>query len=328
MLNKSVALIALAMMAGSVWAQETSQAEGQTTIKIEDAADQKNKVDGNIDEEITNARMRAESGSKSKFSLSTSIAYTGGAVSRPFGKDRPNLAAGEPGNQERTSGDIGLNARYRWSKSQSVTVGTSFGMMTPFQGDLDKNETQFNVFDPNAAYNLVGKVGPLQMSGAVGMSLGTSQESRGIDRDGSISASVTGLHAFQNGLTLGLSVGSAHYFYDTKPGQISNLKSREKYKNFYGGDSRTQWSLGVYPFMEYAFNDTYSFRTVFGYFNWRHLYGDPNRYRLLQTFVYQSVGVGISVTRDIYLYPNVQFVPDNIRSDFTNVALSATMNVF
>ena len=84
-----VTAIALAF-AGQAFAQEQKKpAEGQTTIKIEDAADKKNKVDGDIDQEVTNARMRAESGSKSKFSLSSVLRYTGGPVVRPFGEERP-----------------------------------------------------------------------------------------------------------------------------------------------------------------------------------------------------------------------------------------------
>jgi len=44
--------------------------------------------------------------------------------------------------------------------------------------------------------------------------------------------------------------------------------------------------------------------------------------------VYQSVGLGISVTRDIFLYPNIQFIPSDIRSDRTNIAMSASINIF
>src|SRR5690606_13721252 len=125
--------------------------------------------------------------------------------------------------------------------------------------------------------------------------------------------------------TVGSSVAMSYNFYESDPGAQTEGDTQT---SAYGGDRRTAWTAAIYPYAEYSFNDTFSARTVFGYFNWKHLYGDDNRYRLLQTFVYQSVGVGVSVTRDIYLYPNIQFVPDNIRNDFTNVALSATINMF
>jgi hypothetical protein len=307
----------------SAFAQDNQASEGETKIKLEDASGNKNKVSGDIDQEITNARMRAESGSKSKWSLSASMAYTGGTFSRPFATERPDLAS-EPGNQDVTSLDAGIDVRYRWSKSDSLTLGTSMGLNTPFQGDVDADNNQLTIYDPSIAYNRVGKIGALQTQGSIAVSAGTSQWSQSIDRVASYGLSYTFLHGFENGWTTGLSFGLGLNQYDNGAGK----NTRYAKAGYYGGDKRSDYSLGIYPFAEYAFNDTYSFRTVFGYFNWKHLYGDSHTTRLLQQYVYQSVGVGLSVTRDIYLYPNVQFVPDNIRSDFTNVALSATLNVF
>jgi hypothetical protein len=96
-----------------------------------------------------------------------------------------------------------------------------------------------------------------------------------------------------------------------------------------GALMRDDYGLGIYPFAEYSFNDKLSFRTVFGYFNFVHYkneYNNPTDLR--QSVPYQSMGLGISVTRDIYIYPNVQFVPRDIRADRTNVALSANISLF
>jgi hypothetical protein len=309
---------------------------GQSTLQLQDAtaSEKKNKVDGDIDEEITNARLRAESGSKSKFSLSTSLSYTGGSLAKPFDADRPNLS-GEPGNQIKTSADLGLDARYRWSKNDSMTVGTSFSAYTPFQGDTSHGqEKQTNVGDPTIAYYRAGKIGTLfQTNGYLGVGFGTSQESLEIKRTADLGVSYTFLHSFQNGITLGTSVAYGFTFYGDEAGRNPGIS--EKYidavqERFggYGGDNRVLWSLGVYPTAEYSFNDTFSVRTVFGYFNWKHIYGDNNDFRMLKSYAYQSIGVGISVTRDVYIYPNVQFIPDNIRDDFTNVKVSATINLF
>ena len=311
----------------SAYAQEEASpaAEGETKLKIEAAADKKNTVDGDIDQEITNARMRAESGSKSKFSLSSTLSYTGGSIQKPLGQRRPNLA-GTPEIQVNTSANIGLDGRYRWTKNDSFTVGVDAGLYTPFQGDVNGAENQLNIFDPNVAYSRVGKVGALQTVFTVGASAGTSQESRNIDNLGGLVTSYNMLHSFQNGLTVGTSAQVGYNFYESDPGAVTKGGTRRP--GYYGGDRRTEYALGVFPYAEYAFSDKLSARTVFGYFNWRHLYGDDNRYRLLQTYVYQSIGVGIAVTRDLYLYPNIQFLPGDVRDDFTNVALSATINMF
>ncbi|NJM10269.1 MAG: hypothetical protein HC883_05260 [Bdellovibrionaceae bacterium] len=328
MIKVLLSALVLSLSFSSVaFAQEETQPEGETKMKIEDAADQKNKVEGDIDQEITNARMRAESGSKSKLSLSTSIGYTGGSLDKPFGQKRPSLA-GTPETQVTTSADIGLDARYRWTKNDSFTAGTSFGLYTPFQGDVNGAENQLNVFNPNIGYSRVGKVGLFQTTFGLTADAGTSEESKSIDYLSGLGISYNALYTFTNGLTVGTSVAGGYNFYESDPGAVTKAGKGTKKPGYYGGDTRTLWTVAVYPYAEYSFNDTFSARTVFGYFNWKHLYGDDNRYRLLQTFVYQSVGVGISVSRNIYLYPNIQFVPDNVRDDFTNVALSATINMF
>jgi hypothetical protein len=302
--------------------EQKTTSDSQSTLKIDDAAGKKNKVEGDIDQEILNARLRAESGSKSKFSMSVKGAYTGGSVESAFGQKRPLLSS-DPGNQDFTSLDIGLNARYRSTKNDSFTLGTAFGFVTPFQGRVNKEKDAINVNDPNIGYNRVGKVFGLQTVGTVSYAYGTSIPSRRIDETHQGGLSYNVMKDFGNGLTAGASLATGYNFYASKAGENANARSTS-----YGNDRRTEFSLGLFPQAEYAITDKLAARTVFGYFNWRHLYGDQNRFRMLQTYVYQSIGVGWSITRDIYLYPNIQFVPDNIRSDFTNVALSTTINVF
>lgn len=303
----------------------------QTVIKTEDAAGRKNKVDGDIDQEVTNRKMRADSGSKSKFSGSLSGGYTGGSLTRAFGANRPNLS-GQPGDQTFTSLDLGLNARYRRTKNDSFTFGTLFGVVTPFQGRTNKNisKDSVNVNDPMLGYNRVGKLGPLQSVANFLYMNGTSISSRDVDQTHQFQLTSSLMKSFQSGLSIGAGISTGYRFYDTKPGAHTNkLEEQGIYDpGYYGGDHRSQWTLSVFPQLEYTLTDKLSVRTVFGYANFKHLYGDPNRYRLLQTVVYQSVGVGISVARDIYLYPNIQFVPDNIRGDFTNVALQGMINIF
>jgi hypothetical protein len=300
-------------------------AEGESTLSTA-APEAPKPLTDDIDQEITNPKLRAESGSKSKFSLSGRFAYTGGAISHAFGEQRPNLAK-TPGKQVNTSLDGGFDARYRWSKHDSVTFGTSFGLMTPFQGDRNPNDTQLNVYNPASGYSRVEVLGPIQLNYGIAADVGTSNESQMIDYRAGVGFNANALHSFQNRLTVGATMNPYYSFYYNKPGEPTRAGTHLK-PGYYGGDTRTGWGLNIYPFVEYAFSDRYSARSVFGYFNWRHLYGDSEKYRLLQTYVYQSIGVGISVSRDIYLYPNIQFVPDNLRADFTNVALQATVNVF
>ena len=313
-------------LSAHVYADDNSSADStKSKVKVEDVNGRKNKVDGDIDEEITNAKLRAESGSKSKFSLSVTANYTGGSITNAFGSERPNIK-GTPEQETRTSLGGGFEGRYRWTKNDSLTLGTTYQVMTPFQGNVNSKSSQYNLFDPTVAYNRVGKVGAFQTVATVAYAYGTSEASQSVDLTHQFGGSYNLMYAFKNGWSLGVMVGADYNTYTSRPGQ--NAKGAKGMAGQYGGDSRVDWDLGIFPQAEYQFNDRISARTVFGYFNWEHLYGDTNTSRLLQQFVYQSLGVGISVTRDVFLYPNVQFLPGNLHSQYTNVALNATVNVF
>jgi hypothetical protein len=304
---------------GQVFAQEETTSEGETKMKIEDAADKKNKVEGDIDQEIVNKKLRAESGSKSKYSLSMDATYTGGSVTRAFGQERPNLY-GRPGTQRVTSLTLGPDVRYRWTKNDSLTFGTSLGMNTPFQGDVSQENSQLRVGDPTIGYSRVGKIGAFQSIAGAALAYGTSPESLDIDQQALVDVSWNLLRTFQNGLSLGLVPEVTYTFYKKAAGNGAETG--------YGQDDRTDYDIAFYPYAEYELNDTFSLRTVARYTTWYHMYGDEEGDRLLHYPGTQSVGLGMSLARDLHLYPNVQFMWEDIKSDRTNVAMTATMNVF
>jgi hypothetical protein len=91
-------------------------------------------------------------------------------------------------------------------------------------------------------------------------------------------------------------------------------------------DARDDYGVGAYPFVEYVFSDTYQFRTLVG-FEASH-YRSDEAFTFKQDKVYQSMGIGIVPEKGIWIYPNVQWLPEDIRADKTNVGISATINVF
>lgn len=301
-------------------------AEGGVTenkMQIQEATENKNKIPGDIDQEITNAKLRADSGSKSKFSMSTTANYRGGSVSRPFGSERPDLS-GLPDNQVDTSLDGSLKVRFRPDKNSSVSLGVSMGMKTPFQGDVNENENQLNIGDPMLSYNRTFAALGMQNSWNLYASVGTSDESKRVDRDASLASDYTLMAKFDR-----LSVGTtASVWWDvlsTEPGENSRWRQRAGMQKV---DRRTQWGATFSPTLEYQISEKFVFRALFAYFRWKHLYGDGENWRLLRIKEYNSVGVGIAVIRDVYLYPNVQFLPRDAKLANTNVGLSATINVF
>jgi len=73
-------------------------------------------------------------------------------------------------------------------------------------------------------------------------------------------------------------------------------------------------------------NDTLLWRIVYRRFYDRMDPTDSWTYRKRKDSI--STGIGISLGRDVFLYPNIQFIPTDIRSDRTNVAMSANVNLF
>ncbi|MFG1501320.1 hypothetical protein ABMA70_14020 [Halobacteriovorax sp. XZX-3] len=273
-----------------------------------------------IDEEITNARMRAESGSKSPLSMSLSLGYNGGSLDDPFGKERPNIYA-DPENETETSMSGSISGRYRLSKNDSITVGAGYSVLTPF------HHAKGDISNPYIGYSRVYTIAGIQTITSADLTFGTKDSYKNQNLDQILGVSQYMMKKFgDSGWTLGASVSASFYF----SGGLADSKYRADFQAKTGQpflkDYQTEMAIGLYPQLEYVFNDTFSFRTVFGYFNYQKSRGKDAK--LLRAYEYQSVGVGISVTRDIYLYPNIQFLADDFDKDKTNFGFSATINLF
>ena len=290
-------------------------------------------------DEITNARLKASLGSKSKFSVKTALAYSGGSIDSPMDNIRPSYRAGAtrealPG----LAGTVGIN--YRATDKDNISLNTGINIVDPLHGgitkpaydarkttaDEDRVVPRYVISTPSLDWSRGYKAMGVQMVSEATYSHYTDTDSSDINAMGDFALSQTlladlGDSKWQGGLALTADV-------TLYGGSIKNANVEALYANP-RGPKRDDGLLAVYPFAEYSFNDTYSFRTVFGYFEFIHYRDEFNGPSGLgQREPYQSVGLGISVTRDIYLYPNIQFAPKDIRSDRTNVALSTNINLF
>lgn len=332
-MKKNLCVFALSFVIAPVasLAQSSSATTNSSTLKMEELkkADEKEK---DIDNEITDARMRAQLGSKSKWSFKSSLSYSGGSVESPFDSVRPNYRASAT-IEAMTSlaGDVGIN--YRAGERDNISFGTGLTVIDPLHGDITKSAKdvrkgakadldRYEISTPYLGWSRGYRAFETQMIS--GVSYGHATDSDSIKKTrvfGSVSLTQTVLANFgQSKWNGGTSVSVAKNIYSgevTDPGTLLRMQ-----KGLY---KRSELSYGLFPFLQYTFNDRYSFRTVFGYFQFTRYEGSNDN---VQLEPYQSVGMGVSITRDIYLYPNVQFTPKDIRSDRTNVALSANINLF
>ncbi len=324
--------LVMALTVAQASAQTTSTTTEKTTgsetsMKIEDAKE-KNKVDGNIDEEITNARMRAETGSKSKLSVSLTANYLGGSIKEPFAENRANPTNEPTPEKVRMSGDLGL--RYRQTKNLSFTAGGGYSVVRPFHG-MDKSELS----TPSVGANYASKIGPTQNSSDVSLSYATEEDALEIGSTVGVGVGHTVLgNVGQTALTLGLSLAADYTEFDKKTDTATLTDGRSGPAMAF----QQNYQLAAYPFLEYAFSDRFQFRTVTRPWIFSHRRA-ASGWEFNKRPWTQSMGLGIVVTRDIYIYPNFQFVVEDLRradynifrdvvADGTTFGISATVNVF
>ncbi|RYZ68649.1 MAG: hypothetical protein EOP09_09215 [Proteobacteria bacterium] len=270
------------------------------------------------DHVITNRKMRAESGSKSRFSLASSLEYAAGSLNKPFASERPNIrGATATTDVARLSGNVGM--KYSLNATEALRLGLGFRWITPF-GDKPSWYTGSTFDADNPVFNyqkMFRWLGGVQTVLQVGPTLYTASNLK--DNGFLANWNLALNNAYEIGKS-GLSVGAL-----TQGGWSQFNRDDANGRDLRGIQS--DYYVGAYPFLEYVINDTLNVRTISGLFVYEHLRNESGALTFMKNKVYQSIGVGVSVTRDIFLYPNIQLIPADIQANNTNLALSANINV-
>ncbi len=313
----SVGLAAL-IVTGSAWSEENGASTSSATTSVVEIPTEKKPEGMDADQVITNRKMRAESGSKSRFSLASSLEYAAGSIEKPFASERPNIR-GATGTTDvaRLGGNVGM--KYSINSTDAVRLGVGFRWITPL-GDVPEsyNGSRFDADNPVLNYQKLFRwMGGVQTVLQAGPTLYTASNLR--DNGFLANWNVSLNNAYDVGTT-GLSIGAL-----TQGGFSQFTKDSANGRDVRGIQS--DYYFGIYPFLEYVINDTFNIRTISGLLVYEHLRNEPTAFTFMKNKVYQSTGLGISVSRDIFLYPNIQFIPGDLRADNTNLALSANINV-
>lgn len=262
-----------------------------------------------IDDEITNAKLRAETGSKSVWSIQSTFIYQGGSMQEPFASERPTLSPGTAReNDVSLSGQI--SAKYRLTDHDSLNLGLGVGWLKPGNTGQE-GQSQ----DPYLTYTRAFKAGSVQ--NVLSASATKYTQVSAVDAKDNFNLDVN--------YTLLTSVGTSKWEVGVNADASRDFFSQNIFKGAAINEQPTETQLSLYPFAEYAFTDKYSFRTVYRGMTFQDTQNSQGTFK--QDSPTQSAGIGISVTRDIYLYPNLQWVWGDLRADKTNVALQADINL-
>lgn len=331
----AVALALAAQFSSSVFADDSTTEASKTKADLSGlhkeaekaAASSQIGLEEDPDSLITNQKMRAESGSKSKYSISVNMNYSGGSLEKPLGTARPNITQGAAlTNYSSIDGTIA--AKMNLSKVDSLSLGVGVRAVTPFSKNTPEGAGQrLNAADPSLLYQKISKLGGMQSVFVVGPTFYTNKDVRASGTLGDLTASEVLAYDFGGSrFTIGASLGATARGFDKSKNTVCSVD--EDGNETLCGSQQSDYSFGAYPFAEYQFSDSLSLRTITGLYVYDHIRAENRPLTFFKNVIYQSVGVGISVSRDIYVYPNIQFIPEDIRSDRTNVALNTTFNLF
>lgn len=322
-MKKSLILLSISVLSMNLYADtdEASKKSNVSETVVKKATDESA---DKADELITNRRFRASNGSLSKLSMNTQMSYNGGSIDKPFAADRPNVSnAGDTTSIAGISGS--LNATYRLNKLNRINFGAGLQMLAPFndsiqtsdpraQKEFDNNRGELDVANPRVSFTHMNKFFGVQTILNAGYTQYTASNLRDIGYLNKIGGSINTMYDFGGSK---FSVGVLGVFD----------------RNFFDNDSaalkknqaETVW--GFLPQAEYVINDKFNLRTIIRS-NWyqNDRAGSPTDFT--QRPITQSVGLGISVNRDVFLYPNVQFVHSDLQLANTNIGFTANINMF
>ena len=269
-----------------------------------------------VDDLITNNNLRALSGSTSLWSIASQFNYNGGTLGDPLSQDRPNISAG---SATTTKADLDgqISAKYSLGVKDALMAGVGIRWIAPFSTGNLKNYagTAFDVMNPYLQYQHVYKWFGIQSVVQIQGLLWTQADQTVVGYQSQWTADQENM--YEIGKT-GLSVGASTYV------QFENFNKH----NSSLLSSQSIWSFGIAPELEYQVSEKINLRTLVSLLTFENYASYANRLVLTQDAIYESVGVGISLTRNVFLYPNVQFLPGNLALDQTNVGLTATINMF
>lgn len=287
-----------------------------------------------------NAKLKAELGSMSKFSMSGTIGYVG-ALDDVFGDTLPNPNNSRGNYATSVSGSV--SARYRLDKTTSITGGISYLYYIPstYTDAVTKvtSKTKHQLKNPSISYNKVIKHDGYLQTKSYGITKFTQESTLDAGWSWEISYDTAFYWSKVGGtnFTLGLSFSAYHDFYNKDLfGKIGVAGSQAQTKGM------DDYGIALYPFAEYALSDSFTLRTVIGQAFTHYISSNSGAVttpwnNLTRQRLYQTVGLGFAITDLIYMYNYIKWYPvlniqnDDGKSAFMDTAtwgLSITFNLF
>jgi hypothetical protein len=255
--------------------------------------------------EITDAKLKADGGSLSQYSLSFTLSYYGPTAGDLGAADQPN-PDGRPGTYATSLGGS-IGGRFRLDSSSSVTAGTGMKALHPFHG-MDRFDTN----NPYVNYNLSAGFWGVQMRNTFGYSLVTNPDYKKIGETSGLNWDTSTVYNIgTTRFAVGIDTSISYYFFNR--GYI------------YADKKASLYQVSAYPTAKYNITDKFSANTSLAFSSYNPRY--RNQSVLMNTTMSQRLGVGYAYTRDIYVSPYLNFYTDHLSQDGTTINFSTVFSV-
>ncbi len=268
-----------------------------------------------VDLIITNSRMRAETGAKTKFSVASSLSYSAGSLRKPLSNERPNLSAAK-GTTDVSSLGGAVSLKYGLTARSSLFAGVGLRWLSPLYGRTPPgyNGSKFDIDNPYFNFQYLYRWWDIQSALTLNETYYTNSNLVRAGWQSRKSISQNNVYDFgSSGITLGINVyGNVGQFSDNSPEAKAG---------------QSDYEFGSVPALEYKMTDKLTLRSDSNLLSFQHLRSSRNPHTYEQQRWGQTLAVGITAKRDVYLYPGIQWLVEDIRADRTVLWLSANINL-
>lgn len=274
------------------------------------------------DKEITDARIRAMSGSVSRYSAKFDLNYAGPPLNDFSAKLQPN--PDDKVNPKKTNIGGSIGTRYRLDKKSAIGLNVGIRALYPAYG-IHEFETK----DPNLNYDYTTRVGDIQMRNSIGFSYITNPDILQVGETSSMQLMQSLAYEIDNTrLFATIDTMFMYGFYDR--GYVASppgFKRPKKVPTRLIGDGNAQrYMIAVMPGMKFRYSDALSFFTSVGVSEWNPRSQDSSLV-LWHNTIMQHIGLGWAVQRDIYLSPAIDIYPQALAFDTTTFSLSTIFSI-
>ncbi|MBC7466429.1 MAG: hypothetical protein H7256_10590 [Bdellovibrio sp.] len=302
--TSALSVAVLAQSSSASLGTATSTSSGENKASLSDMVGNKKFEENN---EITDAKLKADAGSLSKYSLKFNLSYYGPTAGDLAAKDQPNPDGSVGSYETAISGSLG--GRYRIDPKTTISMGSGLKLIHPFHG-----AERMDLNNPYLSYDMTNKMSGVQMRNSFGVSYITVPNYTKVGEFAGLSYDLSFNYDLgMSGFAVGLDGSLGYYLY-----KRDYVYSSDRFAN--------RSSISLYPTLKYNISDKLNINTSpsLSYVNYRM---NSDELTFVQKTVSQRVGVGYAFSRDIYIAPYINFYPDRWTPDATTLNISSSFSL-